>query len=437
MLAIVLMPFQYALTISIGFPLKISEILLVAAIALYVAGPNKRHIGWDFASWTVTIMAAVLALSSVANFAYTGMLAPLTYDRDLRVDLLLYFGYGLFALGAWAMIRRIDREKTARAIVASIWACGAAVLLQFAAALTGSTAMIAALGFRTLGVTGDVSSLRSGPFLEGQHLGFFAGAALIVAIYRKSWAAVLVALASIVYSQSTTAYIGLAVGVFVVVAFSLTTRVVVWVGLLASAGVLATLTFPAVGGTVGRQLAKLGFTEFAPEYAYATTSLNLRGVKTQVALDMMWDSPVFGVGPGRFGAFFPTYRGNYSLAYAGSDARPIAENAYGHIGAELGVFALAAFIGLILFTLVANRRASALMLILAGYLAVSVSTQSSWTFLPIWVFIGILCAAPPHKDQEGSRERPVEVAAKISGRPRESRNWEPAQARFDRLKKEP
>jgi len=36
-----------------------------------------------------------------------------------------------------------------------------------------------------------------------------------------------------------------------------------------------------------------------------------------------------------------------------------------------------------------------------------------------------------------SRERLAEVAAKINGRPRESRNWEPAQAHFDRLEKQP
>jgi len=35
-----------------------------------------------------------------------------------------------------------------------------------------------------------------------------------------------------------------------------------------------------------------------------------------------------------------------------------------------------------------------------------------------------------------SRERLAEVAAKINGRHRESRNWEPTQAHFDRLKQQ-
>ncbi len=34
-----------------------------------------------------------------------------------------------------------------------------------------------------------------------------------------------------------------------------------------------------------------------------------------------------------------------------------------------------------------------------------------------------------------SPERLAEVAAKINARPRESRNWEPSQTHFDRLKK--
>lgn len=393
LLAVIFMPFQYALTINLFFPLKISEILIAISIVAYAVA--HRRLKWDFASTVVLLLALAAFFSTVFNLPSRFDLSTTGYDRPLEADTLLYLGYALFALTLWALLRRVDREKSIRAVVVSIWTCGAAVLLQWIASITGSSALIAILGFRAVGIGGDTSSLRSGPFLEGQHLGFFAGAALLLAIYRRSYWSVAVAAASIVFSQSTTAYVGLAAGLVCVLILRPRSRSLSIIGAVGVIGAVVVLTVPALQTILGRQLAKLGFTEFAPDYQFATTSLDIRSAKTSISFDMMLENPIFGVGPGRFGANFGSFSPNYDLPvyyYTSATARPIAENAYGHVGAELGVAALVLFGSLVLYALLRNWRSSPAIFALAPYLAISVSTQSSWTFLPIWTFIAILCA---------------------------------------------
>lgn len=418
LLAIIFIPFQYALTIQIGFPLKISELLVVAGLGAYVLTSRKVRIRWDAASLLVTVLAVTLAFSSIGNFLPTRAYVPSPgYDRGLQEDLLLYFGYGIFALAFWSVMRRIDFTLIARAIVASIWACGAAVLLQWTASITGNSSIIEALGFRIIGVGGDAATLRSGPFLEGQHLGFFAGAALLVAVYRKSYAAAVVAAASILYSQSTTAYVGLAIGALVLLVLRLRAKALVPLFGLGLVGVILVLTVTPFRNVLGRQLAKLGFTDFAPDYLYATTSLDVRQIKTEIAFRMMQDNPIIGVGPGRFGSHFGEYSGDFPLPwnYYSGVIRPIAENAYGHIGAELGLIALAVFIGLIVYLIFRGRLGPPMLLVLAGYLAVSVSTQSSWTFLPIWTFLALLSArtSEARPQQSGRGKRPRRLPSRV------------------------
>ncbi|MFE4196487.1 O-antigen ligase family protein [Paenarthrobacter sp. NPDC056912] len=394
LLSVVFMPFQYALTLSVGFPLKISEVFGVLGIAFFVLGRRAEGRKPDIASIAVFLLALATVFSALANFTPpSGGLRSVGYERGFETDLLLYSGYALLALTYWSVLRRVDRRKIVRAIVISIWLCGAAVLLQWASVLTGSTQLIGAMGFRTLGVDDTIETLRSGPFLEGQHLGFYAGGAILVALYNRSYPAAVVAALSILYSQSTTAYAGIAVGIAMIVILKFS-KVVVPLLATALVGVLALLFSDSLRTTLGRQLAKIGYTEFAPDYQYATTSLNLRGVKSQISFDMSSDNPLFGVGPGRYGAYFDQYVSGRQLPwiYSTDQTRPIAENAYAHIAAELGYFALIAFGLLIVFLLWRNRGKASLMVMLVLFVALGVSTQSSWTFLPIWTFFGLLAA---------------------------------------------
>ncbi|NIJ00369.1 O-antigen ligase [Paenarthrobacter ilicis] len=402
LLSVVFMPFQYALTLSVGFPLKISEILAVLGIATYVLGKRSKPRRMDVAGGAALFLAVATVLSAIVNLTPTASgLRTIGYERGFQTDLLLYSGYAFLALTFWAVLRRVERPKIVQATVLSIWLCGAAVLLQWASSLTGNTSIIGLLGFRTLGVDGTVDTLRSGPFLEGQHLGFYAGAAILVALYNRSYSAAAIAALCILYSQSTTAYAGLAAGIALIVVLKFS-KVVVPLIAAALTGVLVLLFSDTLRNTLGRQLAKLGFTEFAPDYQFATTSLNQRGVKTEISFDMSLDNPIFGVGPGRYGAFFDQYVNGRQLPwiYSTDQTRPIAENAYAHVAAELGYFALIAFGLLVICLIWRNRRTSPVLVMVAIFVALGVATQSSWTFLPIWTVFGLLAADAPGKEPD-------------------------------------
>ncbi|HWU31574.1 MAG TPA: hypothetical protein VN108_01800, partial [Marmoricola sp.] len=168
--AIIAMPFQYALTVDIGFPLKLSEIFAVAAIGAFIlrGGARGRRLG--LAEVAMIMLGLWIFLSSIANLSPdTAGLREAGFDRGYSVDLVMYAAYGLLAISFWFIVRNIDTDRITRAIVWSVWPAGIAVGLQWIASLTGATGLIKALGFRTVGVDGTLSTLRSGPFLEGQH----------------------------------------------------------------------------------------------------------------------------------------------------------------------------------------------------------------------------------------------------------------------------
>lgn len=416
LLSVVFMPFQFALTLKVGFPLKISEVLLVAAMVAFVFSSNRRPLKWDALGILAAVIAGCVVISGLVNLEpHADVASEFGYQGGLQFDLILYTGYALFALLTWSLLRLLDRDVLARAVVASLWACGAAVVFQFLVGFSGRLDLHALLGFRTIGPGGNLGNLRSGPFLEGQHLGFFAGAALLVALYRKSYIAVLVAIGCVAYSRSTTAYLGLIVGILVLIVLRPTRRVLITVAGVAAIGTLAFLFVAPLRDAIGRQLAKLGLMQFAPD-AFATTSLDIRSTKAQISLHMMLDNFWLGVGPGRFGAHFANYSDGYVLpgSYQRGDTRPIAENAYTHIGAELGIFAVIAFIAFVLVLIFRNRRVSFMMIMLGGYLALAVATQSSWTFLPIWTFFALLAT------DVRRRETPATVDALMPGAPRET-----------------
>ncbi|PFG19101.1 O-antigen ligase family protein [Serinibacter salmoneus] len=365
-------------------------------------------------------LAGLLCVSFVTNLAVrNGHASTRPYSTSLTVDITQYSLYGLIALGFWGVLAMVPRERIARAFQVSVWLCGAASLAQYVGVRVGAAPLLAQLGFRVEGVDDTFESLRSGPFLEGQQLGFYAGGVLLVCLWRRYWMSAVVAGALVLFSESTTAYLGLMTGLAAALLLLPRPRVVVTTIAVLAGLAIAALSVPAFGTVVGRQLAKLGFTQFAPDYAWATASLDLRSVKAEVAFAIAQDYPLFGVGPGRFAAYFYQYASEYRLPwrYYNTQTRPIAENAYGHIASELGLIALGAFVIFIATLALAARRVHPVLVALAGFVAIAVSTQSSWTFLPIWAFLGLLAAQNSTRGAESNQAPKPATRARKSTHP--------------------
>ncbi|QHF23914.1 hypothetical protein GTU73_07770 [Rathayibacter sp. VKM Ac-2804] len=420
-LAVVTVPFQYALTIDVGSPVKVSEILLVLALAARLLSPGStrtRVPGLGF----VVLLAVALVVSGLYWLGFAGPVRGLDftgYTRSPSTDLLFYTAFGLFALLGWWMFSQLGRDRFERAIILSIWLAGAATLLQFVGALLGLETLLADLGFRSTGgsnlsVTGV--NLRSGPFLEGQHLGFYAGAALLIALKRRSWLPAIVAALLVFYSQSTTAVLGIVVAGAILFLLRPHVRVLAAIlSLTLLVGGLAAFVAP-VRQFVINQAAKLGLVSQTAEFRFAGLSFDVREEKASIGAQMGIDHLALGVGPGRFGAWFSQYA-DYTVLpayYRTTDLRPIAENVYLQIFAEMGVLALIGLIGLLLVLLVRALRATPIVFAIGVCVAVGLWTQSSWTFLPIWVFLAYVgvAASDPDVDRKAAvavPERPSRV----------------------------
>lgn len=396
--AIVFSPFQYALTWRTGFPLKISEVLIVVAAVAFIMTSRRLPGRRDTGNLIVALLVAAVALSAIVNLAVPPAMAnPPGFTRSVTLDLALYVGYAALVGVAWWMMRTLPGATFGRAMIVAVWVCGAATLFQSLMMTLGQPEILEALGFTSplSGRTAGDDTLRSGPFLEGQHLGFFAGAGLLVCLHRRAWLGAAVSVGMALYSESTTSLVGLVAGAVLAIVTrpngkALLTVAAVPVGL----GVIAVVYRP-FREWILFQLAKLGFSTGDDYSRYVTLSLDIRGAKTDIGWRILAEHPLLGVGSGRYGIAFHEYSDEYRLPhyYYSGTMRAIAENAYAHIGAEQGLLGLGALVALVGFLIIRNIRrvpSQPILVALAGYVAVAIATQSSWTFLPIWILFAYL-----------------------------------------------
>lgn len=404
LLATLALPFQQALTIDVGFPIKISEVLMAAAVVIAavsgIARKDVRNI--RIARWTIDrVLVAIIAITVVASTLIVVIGSHLTdqipgVERSSIVDLALYTCYGLFVVFAWWIVRGASARLIGEVLIQSSWLCGIAVLAQVISRfIPDARYALAAVGFsidRWGAEIAGVTFMRNGPFLEGQHLGFYAGAMFVLALYKKRFVSASIALGCAFISISTTAFVAIAISL--VVTTILRPSKVTLIASTVTAAVMsaAIAVVPTLRSLFLFQLGKLNL--FGLGDGAKTVSLDVRSAKTDIGWRMMWDHP-FGVGSGRFGVYFHDYVGEYdsfSDYITSGQGRAIAENVYLQIGAELGVVAACAFVALLVAIGIAAWRRSRAGLAVVIFVAVGSLTQSSWTFLPIWMLLAFAAA---------------------------------------------
>ena len=395
LVAIALSPLQSAFTLDIGFPLKLSELCLGFGVVLYVFG-RRRKAGFT-ATHRAVVLLGILVVFSTISMLIAGPPAGFFpgYTRSLNADMLLYTGYAGMVIIMWLMASKLPSSAIAKALIVAVWVCGIGTLMQWGLGSLGQIEILESLNFETkakgFSLDGDdIGVMRSGPFVEGQHLGFFAGAGVIIALRYRRYLTLLVALVCLFYSQSTTGFLGL--GLALVVTLLARPRVSQIVKIF-----LVTITFgglalliPEVRVLAKYQLAKLGLFGFTDDYSGSDISIDLRSAKTEIGFQIASEHPFLGVGPGRYGAHFFDHATAPPIPFYYFDMpdhRALAENIYAQIAAELGIVALVVFCFGLLTLMIATFRSRPIDLGFLAFLAISFSTQSNWTFIPIWVFL--------------------------------------------------
>jgi O-antigen ligase len=435
--AVLFLPFQGALTLDLGVPVKISELLLIAAIATaaYISLVRRKPL-WR--AWSPDrVFAAVIAGSIIVATVIALLTADVSEQirgvhRSVIFDVLLYCAYGLLLLLAWDVLRLTPPALLRDVLLQSFWLCAAAIVIQIIGRVTYVTAPLEALGFdmvpRGLTILGQTLA-RSGPFAEGQHLGFYAGAILVLALYNRRYVTTVLALLFVVYSESTTGYVGIALAILAVSLLHPRKVFFIALGAALAIGALLITVSPHLRSIFFLQFQKLGL--MPATSGNPTKSLDVRSAKAEIGWRMMWDHP-FGAGPGRYAANFmdyaPDYRQLPSYLFT-TDSRAIVENGYMQIGAELGVVAFCAFIALLAWTVWRVWRTDMGTLAVLVFTATGFSTQSSWTFMPVWACLALVAAVA--RDQGGqSRKSPLgsrdESAQRLKTNPVMSRQSSPS-----------
>jgi O-antigen ligase len=405
--AVALSPLQTAFTLNVGFPFKACELLIGLAVITYPFSRSRRvdnrrrELPW------VILLGLLVFLSTIYHLLLPEPPGPYPgYTRGITQDMLLYLGYAMLVVAAWVLVSRIDARLLRKAFVVAVWVCIAATAFQIVLHQAGLDSTLAALGYQTerLGTGFGFDVLRTGPFVEGNHLGFFAGAGMLICFEEKKYVAALGALACVVYSQSTGAIIALvvAVAVLFVVRRQGKTQFRILLG-FGFAAIVAVLIAP-VRDYLIFQVAKLGLFNIAG-VDVNDRSVTIRSAKTALAWQMAGDNPLLGLGPGRFGVWFEHYAipSDFPEVYFNGINRPIVENAYLQIASEIGIPALIVFGVVLLILAVRALRVPGIAIALLVFVAISVSTLSSWTFVPLWLLLAYLTALkiPPKASPEG------------------------------------
>jgi O-antigen ligase len=408
-LAVVFVPFQQALTVQVGFPLKISEVAGLLAVAMMMLEGRKAAFKFH-GGGKLALMAVILALSTAANLTRDLPVPnPQGYTRGLTADIIQYMAYaGIVLIVGWFAATRLGPDRIGAGISTAVRLAAIYCAVQAVLFLGGASLILAAVNGKVQ--SGSAYGLRlprNGPFLEGNYLGFFAGIAFFIMIRRKDKLGAVLALACLLYSQSTTGILGLLAGLLLIVLLRPTGKIVSLLALLGLVGAVAMTFIPAANAYVAQQLGKLGLVDTEGLSRNIGYSLRSRSVNTDTGFSMMLDNPFLGVGPGRYGAWYSTYTNYVGLPTNFNEGveRAIANNSYVQIFAELGAIAGIAFTLLLAGILWRLRKGQRSDLALAAFLIVGLNATPAWTVLPVWFAIAYLGTATATRTADPPRTK--------------------------------
>jgi len=397
LVAVAALPFTYALTLNVRFPLKIYEVAIALLLLTYLlelrlpAAPGSavlvRRLAW------FTLAAAGLSLVRVvlpAEGASTGDFGVRFGPAGDAVAKLLYltlgvFGFLLFAWAAYANERGFLRAWRFGAVLAAAYSW-----YLFVAAVVGlPMLLLPGIEDPKYFTVAGVSFIRSGTFQEGNFMGLFLLVSIGLALYeRRHWLAVFFSL-TLLLTFSTVNLFALAL---------------LWVLLLIRGGsgisVRRRAAYVAVGVlaavVVGVILFQTGYIESVVVGKLSTEELGsrLKRIAFVVAgLRMFADHPLAGIGISQFGYFYNTYQPLGVLGVA-ETVKLIPNNIYVELLAELGIIGFLLFVTFLL-AIYRRLRHPSLRPLRLTFIAVLFSFNAfpTYTVMFLWAFFGLAAGA--------------------------------------------
>jgi O-antigen ligase len=409
LIAVATLPFTYAFTVNLSFPLKIYEVALALALVTHLTdlrlpiAPRTRDVIRRL-SWFVVAAAVVTLLrftipaegASVVDFG--ARFGPVGDAVAKLLYLILgVLGFLLFTRAAYTDERSYLKAWRIGAVAAATYSW-----YLFAAGLVGIDPILLP-GIedpKYFSVAGR-TFVRSGTFQEGNFLGLFLLVSVGIALYerRRLLAGVLSLTVLLTFSTVNT----LALAFF----WSM-----VWLRAHSSAGTSRRAKFIVAGILValvmGFVLLQTGYLESVIFGKLGTEEVGsrIKRIAFMIAgLRMFADHPLLGVGISQFGYFYNSYQ-PLGLQGIAETVKLIPNNIYVELLSELGIIGFALFAAFLLAVYRRLRRAE-LAPLRWTFLAVLFSLNGfpTYTVMFLWAFFGLAVGASTRLDHGGAAPR--------------------------------
>ncbi|MCO1339151.1 hypothetical protein BJH93_09645 [Kocuria polaris] len=206
----------------------------------------------------------------------------------------------------------------------------------------------------------------------------------------------------LVYSQSTGGIIGVLVAFFVAAVARSRFGTIYKFSIVSILGLVVIFSVDSFRRFWIFQMEKLSLVSGARDFSGSDVSLDVRVEKALIGLRIIADNPVLGIGPGRYSVLFHEYATSPpipSYYFSSWTHKAIVENVYVQIGVEIGLLGMLLFCIFVLRHILRGRWSTGTLSI-SIFVAIGLATQSSWTFIPIWIAIGLLAVACGPKETE-------------------------------------
>jgi O-antigen ligase len=401
LLSLAALPFTYALTLNLRFPLKLYELALAFTLLtclldlkLKVAPgtlPVARRLAW---------FVAVAAALTLLRFALPAEGASVGFGTRFGPagDAIAKLVYLVLAIGGMLLFSRVaytDQPGFLRA-----WIAGALIASAYSwylgiSGLAGlDPVLLPGMEDPKYAAIGGRAFIRSGTFQEGNFLGLYLLVSTGVALYaRRPLAAALLA-ATTLWTFSTVNVLGLA----------LLGAMLWWRanrGLPLGRRVLYLTLAAVVGAAVVALLFQTGYVQsvvFDKLGGDESTSKVKRLAQMLAGIRMFLDHPFLGVGISQFGYYYNHYQPLGALGVA-QTVKLIPNNIYVELLAELGILGLVLFAGFLLL-LYRRLRAPGLVVLRLTFVATLLAFNAfpTYSVMFLWAFFGLILGASARAD---------------------------------------
>jgi len=396
------LPFSQALTLNIGFPLKVSEMALFLLIALVMGSGAfviRRSVLYHPLFWLLIWSFFSVLLNMMWSYPH-GLNMGYNSRAGFEIDSLLKWVYFLLALIVFvfsSIVFRKNREKYLKFFVYGAVGASLYSWYLFGFSLMGMEPVLL-MGMdenpQTIGLAfGEV--IRCGTFKEGNFMAMFLFISTVFALYDKRKKMALFFTISMLTTVSTIGILTLSLFWFFYLLKNTHTKKGVFTFVLIVFFSLSSLMVLLQNDDFNTMfVSKLNFSDSSIEDQGAYSKEDRKNTILN-GVHMGLDNQIFGIGLSNFALHYKYYNQLYGNGFENYDFKVIANNVYAELFSELGWVGLVLF-GLFLYSLYRHSQRDQTAILRYGLWGCFFYFMAFPTFsvLFIWVFFGLIYSLP-------------------------------------------